>query len=44
MRGLTSAGKSSRGLRVKGHRDNKRRPSRHANWKRRNTIQLRRYR
>jgi len=44
LRGLTSAGKKSRGLRVKGHRDNKARPSRRANWKRRNQITLRRYR
>jgi large subunit ribosomal protein L15e len=44
MRGLTSAGKSSRGLRIKGHRNNKTRPSRRANWKRRNVKRFRRYR
>jgi len=44
LRGLTSAGKKSRGLRVKGHLDNKNRPSRHANWKRRNHVVLHRYR
>jgi len=44
LRGLTSAGKKHRGLRVKGHRDSKCRPSRWANWKRRNTIRFLRYR
>lgn len=44
MRGLTSAGKSSRGLRMKGHRDAKKRPSRRANYRRRNQISLPRYR
>merc|ERR1712137_789820 len=44
MRGLTSAGKKARGLRVKGIRDAKKRPSRRANWKRRNQIVLRRFR
>ena len=44
MRGLTSAGKSGRGLRVKGHLSNKNRPSRRANWKRRNLTKLRRFR
>ena len=43
-RGLTSAGKKSRGLKVKGHRAKKVRPSRRANWYRRNRISLRRYR
>ena len=43
-RGLTSAGKNNRGLRKKGTRDNKNRPSRRANWKRRNAVVLRRYR
>jgi large subunit ribosomal protein L15e len=44
LRGLTSAGKSSRGL-GKGHRFNKTiGGSRHSNWKRRNTLSLRRYR
>ena len=44
QRGLTSAGKNNRGLRKKGTRDNKNRPSRRANWKRRNAVVLRRYR
>lgn len=44
MRGLTSAGKKSRGLRVKGHKDAKRRPSKNANWKRRNLKRFLRYR
>ena len=44
LRGLTSAGKSGRGLRVRGHNENKNRPSRKANWLRRNRISLRRYR
>jgi large subunit ribosomal protein L15e len=43
-RGLTSAGKSSRGL-GKGHLFNKTQGgSRRQNWKRRNTLSLRRYR
>eukprot|EP00274_Cyanoptyche_gloeocystis_P008274 CAMPEP_0196652098 /NCGR_PEP_ID=MMETSP1086-20130531/1319_1 /TAXON_ID=77921 /ORGANISM="Cyanoptyche gloeocystis , Strain SAG4.97" /LENGTH=204 /DNA_ID=CAMNT_0041982473 /DNA_START=59 /DNA_END=673 /DNA_ORIENTATION=- len=44
MRGLTSAGKASRGLRVKGHLANKTRPSRRRVWKRNNTTSLPRYR
>eukprot|EP00741_Cyanophora_paradoxa_P024859 tig00000310_g24000.t1 len=44
LRGQTSAGKANRGLRTKGHVANKIRPSRRANWKRRNTLSLRRYR
>lgn len=44
LRGLTSAGKEGRGLRVKGHLNAKNRPSRRANYKRRNLIRLRRYR
>ena len=40
LRGLTSAGRSGRGLRVKGHRSCKGRPSRHANYKRRNTQSI----
>ncbi|XP_042953641.1 60S ribosomal protein L15-1-like [Carya illinoinensis] len=44
LRGLTSAGKKYRGLRGKGHRHHKQRPSRRANWKRNNTLSLRRYR
>ncbi len=43
-RGLTSQGKKHRGLRTKGDRDNKVRPSRRANYKRRNKISLKRYR
>merc|ERR1719163_2291334 len=42
LRGLTSAGKKYRGLRQKGYRANALRPSRRANYKRRNTIKLRR--
>jgi len=44
LRGLTSAGKKHRGLRIKGHRENKSSPSRWANWKRRNTVRFLRYR
>lgn len=43
-RGLTAAGKRYRGLTVRGLNDNKNRPSRRNNWKRRNTLSLRRYR
>lgn len=43
-RGMTSAGKKHRGLRVKGSRDNKKRPSYRQNYLRRNTVKLRRYR
>ena len=43
-RGLTSAGKKYRGLRVRGVNDNKNHPSRRANWKVKNTLSLRRYR
>jgi large subunit ribosomal protein L15e len=44
LHGLTAAGKAYRGLRHKGHLSNKCRPSRRANWKRRNTLSLKRYR
>lgn len=44
LRGLTAAGKTYRGLRAKGHSANKARPSRRSNWKRRNSLSLRRYR
>ena len=44
MRGLTSKGKKHRGLRAKGDKDNKKRPSRRANYRRRNIVKLRRYR
>ena len=43
-RGVTSQGKKSRGLRKKGHKANKTRPSIRANWKRRNTLKLREFR
>ena len=43
-RGLTSVGKKYRGLRVRGHRDNNRRPSQKSSWIRRNRISLRRFR
>ena len=43
MRGTTSAGKASRGLRVKGHRNAKTRPSRRANYRRRTQVVVRRY-
>ena len=45
QRGLTSAGRQYRGLRVKGHRRHALiGGSRRAAWKRRNTLQLARYR
>lgn len=45
LRGLTSAGRQNRGLRLRGHRAIKiQGSSRRANWKRRNTLSLRRYR
>ena len=44
LRGLTAAGKKYRGLKVRGRNDNKNRPSMRGNWKRRNTLSLRRYR
>uniref|UniRef100_A0A7S0R772 Ribosomal protein L15 n=1 Tax=Chlamydomonas leiostraca TaxID=1034604 RepID=A0A7S0R772_9CHLO len=44
LRGLTSAGKTYRGMRAKGHAANKTRPSRRASWKKRNSLSLRRYR
>jgi len=44
MRGLTSAGRSGRGLHGRGHRFQKARPSRRAFWRRTNTLSLRRYR
>merc|ERR1712159_252802 len=41
LRGLTSAGRSGRGLRKRGHRATKIQGSSHrANWKRRNTLSL----
>merc|ERR1712100_1007839 len=44
IRGLTSAGKQFRGLRKRGDRVNNRRPSKNANYLRRNKINLWRYR
>jgi len=44
FRGLTSAGRRSRGLRNRGHRYHKQRPSRRATWRRNNKLSLRRYR
>merc|ERR1712166_1068716 len=44
LHGLTSAGRKSRGLRIRGNKDNKRRPSRRANYLRRNKVDLKRYR
>ena len=44
LRGITSTGKKSRGLRYKGHKASKTRPSRRANWRRRQTLSLRRFR
>eukprot|EP00357_Protocruzia_adherens_P019956 CAMPEP_0115011042 /NCGR_PEP_ID=MMETSP0216-20121206/23734_1 /TAXON_ID=223996 /ORGANISM="Protocruzia adherens, Strain Boccale" /LENGTH=204 /DNA_ID=CAMNT_0002379489 /DNA_START=63 /DNA_END=677 /DNA_ORIENTATION=- len=43
LRGLTAAGRQHRGLGAKGNHDNKNRPSRRANWKRRQQLSLRRY-
>lgn len=39
-RGLTSAGRSARGLLGKGHRYSKNRPSRRATWKRQQSVSL----
>ena len=44
QRGLTSAGSKARGLQARGNKDNKKRPSRRANYLRRNRVKLRRYR
>mmetsp|Transcript_22686 Transcript_22686/g.35292 ORF Transcript_22686/g.35292 Transcript_22686/m.35292 type:complete len:112 (-) Transcript_22686:49-384(-) len=44
MRGLTAAGKKSRGLAGRGPKYAKNRPSRRAQWKRTNTLSLVRYR
>ena len=40
LRGITSAGKKYRGLRRKGHRANKARPSVRSVWKKNNSIKL----
>merc|ERR1719281_428528 len=44
LRGLTSAGRKGRGLRVTGKGASKLRPSKHAVWKRHQKVQLRRRR
>eukprot|EP01084_Bolivina_argentea_P263690 446401_1 len=44
LRGLTAAGKKNRGLGGRGPHYAKNRPSRRAQWKRSNTLSLRRYR
>lgn len=44
LRGLTSAGKKGRGLRAKGSGAARLRPSRRACWRKRQFLQLRRYR
>jgi large subunit ribosomal protein L15e len=44
MRGLTAAGKKSRGLQKRGHAATKARPSVRGNWKRRNIQKLWRFR
>ena len=44
LRGLTSAGRKSRGLHVRGHRATKVRPSVRSIWKKHNTLKLLRYR
>lgn len=44
LRGLTSAGKKGRGLRSKGSGAARLRPSRRACWRRRQMLQLKRYR
>ena len=43
-RGLTNGGKKHRGLRARGNKDNKKRPSRRSNYLRRNRVVLKRYR
>ena len=44
LRGQTSTGRKSRGLRYKGHKAAKTRTSRRSNWRRRQTLSLRRFR
>ncbi len=44
LRGLTSAGKKYRGLRGRGGKRNKLRPSRRATWKHNNSLSLKRFR
>merc|ERR1711865_942928 len=44
LRGLTAAGRRARGLQAKGKRATKLRPSKRANYRRRQILQLRRWR
>jgi large subunit ribosomal protein L15e len=44
LRGKTSSGRRHRGLRAKGHAASKIRPSKYANWKKRNTYVFKRKR
>ncbi|EGR27244.1 ribosomal protein, putative [Ichthyophthirius multifiliis] len=44
LRGLTSAGKKGRGLRVKGNKAKSIRPSKKGNWRQRQMLKFRRYR
>merc|ERR1712054_565764 len=44
LRGITRAGRENRGLGKRNHGANKRRPSMRANWKRRQQLQMKRYR
>merc|ERR1712054_220964 len=44
LRGVTSAGRQNRGLRSKAHGAAKKKPSTRANWKRRQQLQMKRYR
>ena len=44
LRGLTSAGKHYRGLRAKGHAATKLRPSKRANWRKRQQKSFMRFR
>merc|ERR1712137_954087 len=44
LRGVTAAGRKGRGIQTKTGKNGKERPSRRANWKRRQKLSLRRYR
>lgn len=44
LRGVTAAGRHARGITGKGGKFAKNKPSRSANWKRRQKLSLRRYR
>jgi large subunit ribosomal protein L15e len=44
LRGLTKAGRKARGMLKRGKSGHKKRPSMRASWKKRQTLQLRRYR